>query len=46
MEKKKNYLQPSTQVSLVKTDYVFAVSSFDPNQKTENWTEDDGIELS
>ena len=46
MEKSKTYLQPLTNVSLIKTDYAFVVSSFDSNQKTETWTEDDGIELS
>jgi len=46
MKKKTNYLQPLTQVSLVKTDYSFTASSFDSMQKTENWTEDDVIELS
>ena len=46
MEKSKNYLQPSTNVSLIKTDYVFVVSSFDSNQKTETWIEDDVVELS
>ena len=46
MEKSKTYLQPLTQVSLIKIDCAFVVSSFDSNQKTETWTEDDGIELS
>lgn len=48
MEKSKTYLQPSTNVSLIKTDYdyAFVVSSFDSNQKTETWIEDDVVELS
>ena len=44
--KKINYLTPFVSVCLINVESNLLVGSFNSDQKIENWTEDEGIELS